>query len=156
MPLRRGADTGGADLKDGGAGPPKATVGRGPVPPAVAVVHAWHHALNRADASTVLELSDRDIEIVGPRGTGRGRALLLQWLEHARVQMHPLSTYRSDDSVVVLERAVWLSPETGDLIDEREVASTFRVTGGTVSRYSRHDTLQEALAFAGLEESDRI
>lgn len=43
---------------------------------AVAVVLAWHAALNDGDADRLVALSTEEIEVGGPRGVGRGSALL--------------------------------------------------------------------------------
>ena len=119
------------------------------------VVLAWQEALNREDHDAVLALSAPDVEIVGPRGSGRGLELLRGWLGHARVRLHPRRTFARGDAVVVEQHAEWRSPEGGDLAGEAEVASVFRVAGGRVSYYARFDRLADALALAGLSEADR-
>lgn len=124
-------------------------------PSPAAVVLAWQEALNREDHATVLALSDPDIEIVGPRGSGSGIGLLRQWLGHARVQLHPRRTFARGDAVVAEQRAVWRSPESGEQTGEAEVASVFRVAAGRVSYYARFDGLPDALAHAGMNEADR-
>jgi len=120
----------------------------------LAVVRAWHEALDRRDAQGVLALSDAEIEIVGPRGSGFGHALLRDWLDHARVSLRPLRAFARGGAVVVAQHGVWRSPESGEVIGEAGVASAFRVAGGRVVRYARHDTLEAALADAGLTTDD--
>lgn len=117
----------------------------------VAVVRAWHDALNRADGAAVVALSDPDIEIVGPRGSGFGLDLLRRWLDHARVSLHPRRTFLDGDTVVVQEEAVWRSPETGAEVGRAEVASIFRVRDGRVSYYRRCDEVPACAGDPGAE-----
>ncbi|MBV9773507.1 MAG: nuclear transport factor 2 family protein [Gemmatimonadetes bacterium] len=119
-----------------------------------AVVADWQDALNREDHDTVLRLSDPDIEIVGPRGSGFGLDLLRQWLGHTRVQLHPQRVFARDDTVVVAQHGVWRSPETGAVAGEADVASVFRIRESRVAYYARYDTLADALLHARLGEAD--
>ena len=48
-----------------------------------AVVMAWQQAANASDIDRLLALSGPEIEIVGPRGSGRGHQLLRDWLARA-------------------------------------------------------------------------
>ena len=48
---------------------------------ALEVVHAWHEALNEADAARLLALSDPNVEIVGPRGSAHGLDMLERLVE---------------------------------------------------------------------------
>ncbi|HEU0053436.1 MAG TPA: hypothetical protein VFQ39_09680, partial [Longimicrobium sp.] len=48
-------------------------------PTPLETARAWVDGVNARDAERVLELSDAEIEIVGPRGSGFGHALLRQW-----------------------------------------------------------------------------
>jgi hypothetical protein len=49
----------------------------------LAVVEGWLQSVNSADRSGVLALTSPDVEIVGPRGIGRGHELLSDWLGRA-------------------------------------------------------------------------
>ncbi len=42
----------------------------------VAITQAWQDAANRQDIDRLVALSEPDIEIVGPRGSGHGHQLL--------------------------------------------------------------------------------
>lgn len=119
-----------------------------------AVVQAWQEAVNDRNPDRVLQLSDPNIEIVGPRGSGYGHQLLRDWMGHARVHLDPLRTFAREDRVVVAQRGQWRSPETGELIGEADVASIFQVRDGRVVKYARHDSLEEALREAGLDAAD--
>ena len=48
--------------------------------PEVQTVLAWHEALNAGDADRLVKLSHPGIEVGGPRGGGRGGALLREWV----------------------------------------------------------------------------
>lgn len=125
-------------------------------PTPVQVVLAWHDALNREDGEEMLRLSDPNIEIVGPRGSGFGLELLRQWLHHARVHLLPRRRFAARDTVVVEERGIWVSPETGEVVGESDVASVFRVRQGRVAYCARFDTLAAALAHAELDETHLV
>lgn len=120
------------------------------------VVHDWHDALNAEDAEGVLRLSDPNIEIVGPRGSGFGHALLRAWLAHARVRLEPRRVFARGSTVVVEQHGVWRAPESGEVLGEADVASFFRVVDGRVAYYARFDSTGAALAAAGLSEADEV
>lgn len=120
----------------------------------VEVVLEWHEALNREDGDAVLALSHEEIEIVGPRGSGSGLDLLRGWLLHARVRLHPGRAFARGDTVVMEQRGVWRSPETGETVGEAAVASVLRVREGRIAYFARFDALEPALEHAGLRESD--
>jgi hypothetical protein len=40
------------------------------------VVEAWHEALNGGEVDRLVDLSHPEVEVGGPRGTGRGAQLL--------------------------------------------------------------------------------
>jgi ketosteroid isomerase-like protein len=50
------------------------------------VVLAWHAALNDGDLERLLKLTTPDVEVGGPRGTGRGAELLRDWVGHAGIR----------------------------------------------------------------------
>jgi hypothetical protein len=62
----------------------------------------------------------------------------------------------ADGSVVVEQDAVWSDPVIGAELGRARVASRFAVRGGTVARYQRHDSLDAALAAAGLTVADEV
>lgn len=122
----------------------------------VAVVRAWQDAANRQDVDRLLELSDPNIEIVGPRGPGYGRELLRDWLGRAGLTLETRQTFARDGVVVVRQQGVWRSVENGEELGVAELASRFRVEGGRVAQYARYDSLDVALAAAGLNTADEI
>ena len=122
----------------------------------LAVVQAWLEAANSQDVNRLLELSDPNIEVVGPRGSGYGHQLLRDWLARAGLTLEIRRCFGHGNVVVVAQHAVWRSPETGEVMGEADIASRFRVEGQRVVQYARHDSLDEALIQAGLDDFDEV
>jgi SnoaL-like domain len=124
---------------------------------AVRVVRAWQEAANEQDVDRLLALSDPNIELVGPRGSGFGHQLLRDWLGRAGLTLTSLRAFARGSVVVLEQRGTWRSPETGEVTGERALASTFEVSDqGQVARFARYDSLPEALDAAGLDFADNI
>src|SRR5436190_2146998 len=95
----------------------------------VAVVRAWQDAASGQDTDRLIELSAPDIEIVGPRGSGRVRQLLRDWLGRAGLSLEALRVFARGDAVVVAQRGVWRSAETGEVTGEAAPAAPRSVAG---------------------------
>src|SRR5258708_30740143 len=65
-----------------------------------AIVQAWQAAANQQDIDRLLALSDANIEIVGPRGSGYGHQLLRDWIARAGLQLTTLRTFTCAQTVV--------------------------------------------------------
>lgn len=117
---------------------------------------AWQEAVNARDEALLLTLSHPDIEMVGPRGTAKGHAVLLTWLEQAGLTLETRRVFARADAVVFAQIGVWRALETGEPQGEAEVASSFVVQNGQVAEIARYDTVGEALARAGLSEADEV
>ncbi len=120
----------------------------------LAIVHAWQDAANARDVARLLEMSDPGIEIVGPHGSGRGHQLLRDWLGRAGLSLETRRVFVRGDAIVLAQHGVWRSVETGEVTGEAEIASRFRVDAQRVVQFARHDSLDAALAEAGLDYSD--
>ena len=122
------------------------------------VVEAWLDAVDRADAAAATALCAPDLEVVGPRGSVRGREVLAQWLARAGFTARPLRWFcGAGGSVVVEQDATWIDPATGTERGRAVVAAQFLVADGRIVRFQRHDDgLPAALAAAGLGESDEV
>lgn len=120
------------------------------------IAEAWQQAANDQDSEHLLALSDPNIEVVGPRGSGFGHQLLRDWLSRAGLSLTTLRAFGRDNTVVLAQHAVWRSIETGAVTGERDLASRFDVDGGRIVRFARYDSLDEALAAAGLTVADEI
>jgi SnoaL-like protein len=122
----------------------------------LAVVESWQAAVNARDLDQLAALSAHDVEIVGPRGSGRGHELLRQWIARAGYSAEPLRWFCGPKGVVVVEqRGRWSVPNTLTT-SERIVASTFTVRAGRVVRFERFDALPDALAAAALTDDDEV
>ncbi len=120
----------------------------------LAIVQAWQDAANAQDVDRLLALSDPAIEVIGPRGSGRGHQLLRDWLGCAGLRLATRRVFARGDAVVLAQHGVWRSVETGEVTGEADLASRFRVAGRRVVQFARHDSLDAALAEAGLDHSD--
>ena len=122
----------------------------------IGTVLAWHEALNAGDADRLAALSHPDVELGGPRGPARGRQVLKDWVRRANVTMAPLRSFHSGRTVVVEEAATWRDAGTGEKTGEATVATVFTVEDGLVAALNRHESLEDALRSAGLEEADGV
>ncbi len=121
------------------------------------VVEAWHRAVNDGDSERLLTLASPDIEMVGPRSTSRGREVLADWLSRAGLSYVPVRWFSDGvERVVVEERVTWRDVGTGELVDEKLVASRFLASEGVIICYARHDDVRSALDAAGLGASDEV
>ena len=123
---------------------------------ACGIALAWQDAANDARIDDLLRLSDPNIEIVGPRGSGYGHQLLRDWLGRAGAQLTTLRAFTRDDVVVLAQHGIWRSVETGEVTGERDLASRYRVANGRVTQFERYDTLDAALEGAGLTLGDEL
>ena len=124
--------------------------------PQIAVVIAWHEALNAGDLDRLAALAHEDVEVGGPRGAGRGVTLLREWAERAGIRLDPGRIFQRDGEVVVEQRATWRSPHTGRPGEPQLVASAFLVRDGRVQRLTRYQDLAAALQAVGLDASHEV
>jgi hypothetical protein len=121
----------------------------------LAVVERWLSGVNAAECTKVLALTSPEVEIVGPRGVGRGHELLAGWLARAGFTSAARRWFCSADGRVVVEQdATWTSP--GGQPSRARVASAFVVREQRVSRFERFDSLSEALSATGLRDADEV
>lgn len=114
----------------------------------MATVLAWHDALNAGDFDTLLSLSSDDIEIGDAHGAGQGHAALTEWARDLDGKAEPGKIYVHDGVVVVEQRIMSVTGETGS------AATAFRVVHDKVTSVFRHDDLAAALAATELTEAD--
>lgn len=120
------------------------------------VVLDWHEALHGGDVERLVALSDPDIEVGGPRGSGRGVQLLREWVERANIHLASRRVFQSAGTMVVEQGAEWRSADTGEVAGSQTVASIFVVRDGLVASVLRYDDLADALRVAQLDESDEV
>jgi hypothetical protein len=122
----------------------------------LAVVESWQSAVNAKDLEMLAALSAQDVEIVGPRGSGRGHELLRQWVDRAGFSAEVLRWFCGAGGTVVIEqRGRWFLPDAV-AASERIIASAFTVRSGRVVRFQRFDELGAALAAAALTDDDEV
>jgi ketosteroid isomerase-like protein len=121
--------------------------------PELRVVEAWHEALNGGEVDRLVELSHPEVEVGGPRGTGRGAQLLHEWVDRADIRLEPQRIFHHADTVVVEQWAQWRSADTGRVISSQTVGSVFVVSDGLVTRVVRYPDLADALGATNLDES---
>ena len=124
--------------------------------PEVETVLAWHEALNAGDTERLISLSHPEIEVGGPRGSGKGTGLLREWVERAGIRLRPLGVFQSGSFIIVEQEAEWRSTDTGQSSAAQRVASVFVVGDGLVGRVTRHGDLREALDVSGLDRSNEV
>ncbi len=132
------------------------------------VVESWHTAVKAHNIEELCALASRDVEVVGPRGAGRGHDELRRWFRRGGLNAEPLRVFcNSRGHVVVEQRGRWFTPEAvtvedsgrwfiPDTTGERIVATAFMVVAGRVVRYQRFDKLNDALAATSLSDDDEI
>jgi ketosteroid isomerase-like protein len=112
-------------------------------------VWAWHQALNVGEVDRLVVLACEDVEVGGPRGSGRGAQLLREWFGRSGIRLQPVRTVARGDTVVVEQDATWPADET-----VHRLASVFRVRDGKIASVTRYPDLRAALTAAGLNGSD--
>ena len=132
------------------------------------VVESWHSAVNANNVEQLCALASRDVEVVGPRGAGRGHDELRRWFRRGGLAAEPLRYFcGARGTVVVEQRGRWFSPEAvtvedsgrwfiPDTTKERVVATAFSVLAGRVVRYQRFEQLRDALAATQLSDDDEV
>jgi ketosteroid isomerase-like protein len=119
----------------------------------VQIVKAWHEALNDGDVDRLVTLSCPDIEVGGPRGTGRGVHILREWVDRAGIYLEPQRIFHRADTVVVEQKAQWRSAGTEQMTGSQTVGSVFVVRDARIARVMRYPDLANALRAANLCES---
>ncbi len=122
----------------------------------VAIVQAWQEAANAQNIDRLLELSDPNIEIVGPRGSGFGHQLLKDWVGRAGLNLETLRAFVDSNKVVVEQQGKWRSLDTGEIVGEKTLASVFQVNERQVVKFARYDSLAEALEASGFSQANEI
>jgi SnoaL-like domain len=122
----------------------------------LAVIEAWHAAVNAGDGAAAGALCTDDVQVGGPRGSGRGRDLLTGWVGHAGVRLEARRWYCGSGGAVVEQDARWIDGATGEPSAPVRVATAFAVDHGRISRVLRHTELADALAVLGLTSADEV
>ena len=123
---------------------------------AIDIVQAWHDALNGGQLDRLASLMHDDVAFGGPRGEGRGAAVVRDWAERSGIRLETDRWFVNGDWVVVSQRARWPDPEAGGLTAPVVIASAFGLADGKLRRIVRYGNLQDALAAAGMEAAHGV
>ncbi len=121
----------------------------------VTVVQIWHDALNEGNVERLMERVTSEVEVAGPRGSGRGADLVRDWVTRAGIRMVPTQWFARGDQVVVQEETAWTMPD-GTLSEPRLLAAAFQVVGDRVARIARYSDLEAALNATGVQPTDIV
>ncbi len=93
-------------------------------------------------------LSDEDIEVGGPRGSGRGHQIVRDWVARTGIALERLRIFHGGSVAVLEQRATWKLGDAGE--STKVIGTVFKVSGERVVSVVRYNSLEEALAAAGL------
>ncbi|MCP9490298.1 MAG: hypothetical protein MSC31_10545 [Solirubrobacteraceae bacterium MAG38_C4-C5] len=81
----------------------------------MAIVEAWHEAINATASKRARRLSAEQIEVLGPRGSSvLASSELAAWMTRSGFSATPLRWFRGADGSVVVEQAArWEDTTTG-------------------------------------------
>ena len=122
----------------------------------ISLINDWINAVNEKNIEKVVRLSSEDSEIVGPRGSARGRDVLSDWIARAGIRLQTLRRFANSKHVAIEQQAAWESPQTEGRQSTALVSTHFTIAGVVISRIARFDSLQPALEDASLSEQDEI
>ena len=120
------------------------------------ILSRWHEALNNEDIKTLKSLVAADVKIGGPRGTGQGMHLFLEWIERANITLQPLRFFEKENLVLVEELGQWHSHDRSEIVGESKVYSIFEIENDQISSIIRYDDRTSAFAYAGLNEDHEV
>lgn len=111
----------------------------------------WIDRVNAKDVEGVLKVSDHNIEMIGPQGTGVGHDTLQQWVENSGIHLATRTRYQKSDKVVYEQQGTW-----EDQRGEVTLYTYMEIKNGKVCEIARYDTLDDAFGSSGLSEEDKI
>jgi hypothetical protein len=115
---------------------------------AVETVAAWHTAVNAGDVEGVVACCHPEVEVLGPRGTGRGHDLMRGWLQRSGIRLEPqheLAESEPAGRVVVEERAEWTADNVPFGAPSEPVTTwcVFTVADGCVTGVARYEAAED-------------
>ena len=125
-------------------------------PDRLGAVAEWHHAVNNGAADRAGALCTDDVEVGGPRGSGRGRSELVEWVRHAGIRLEPVRWFCGPAGAVVEQDARWRDPVTGVLGEPVRLATAFGFADGRIARVLRYPDSPTALAELGLDPAYEV
>ncbi len=110
----------------------------------VALILAWHDAVNAERTAEALALSTSGIRVGGPRGSATGHAVLADWVSTAGIQLTPRAIHRGARACYVEQDARWAG-NAGPSDEAIPACTVFEVTDGLVAAVLRYDSLEDAI-----------
>lgn len=116
---------------------------------AVETVTQWHEAVNAGDIEGAVACTHPEVEVGGPRGTGRGHDLMRGWLTRSGIRLEPQHEIAEEPPgsgrVVVEELARWTADNTPFPAPTEPTPTwvVFRVEDGCVVSVARYETRAE-------------
>jgi len=115
------------------------------------LIVAWHDAVRDRDLEALAALVHSDVEISGPRGSGHGADLMLEWAQNSGIGLEIESFLQRGLTFVVGQAATWPDPDAeGGRTQPVAVASVCVVHGAQISKVLRFDDVDAALEASGL------
>ncbi|TAA72051.1 nuclear transport factor 2 family protein [Planococcus salinarum] len=111
----------------------------------------WTEKVNAKDVGAVLEISDHNIELLGPLGASEGHETLAEWIRNSDIRLATKSHYAKGDCVICEQEATW-EHESGHVT----VYTFMEIREGKVHRIGRFDSLDEAFGYCPLSEEDKV
>lgn len=112
----------------------------------------WTEKVNAKDIDAVLELSDHNIELIGPSGSASaGHDTLAEWVRNSDVRLSTKSHYAKGDCVICEQEATW-GHESGHVM----LYTLMEIREGKVHRIARFDSLDGAFGYCSLSEEDKV
>lgn len=125
----------------------------------LAIVEAWHSAVNGGSADRVRALCADQVLVLGPRGSGMiASAEFGDWMARSGFSAAPKRWFCGADGTVVVEQSArWDdAAATGSVLGRSTVATHFKVDDQLVVAVRRHAELAPALVDAGLSVADEV
>lgn len=123
-------------------------------PGTVALILAWHDAVNAGRIEEVLALTTEDVRVGGPRGSASGQDVLADWVSHAGIQLTPRVIHEGARALYVEQDAQW--PSAGASPDGIPACTVFEMHDDRIAALLRYDSLEDALAAMSDRVTDEV
>ena len=121
----------------------------------VLIAQRWMDASNKQNIANLLEVTDENIELVGPRGSVTGSHQLEPWIARANLQLETKQVFARLDYVVLEQQGTWYT-DTGEIRGQGIVYTCLKIIDDKVVKLARFDEKKDAFALAELTDADEI
>ncbi len=138
----------------------------------IAVIQAFYEGIRSRNVTALLDLAAEDIRVGGGRGSSAGKSFFAEWVAHASLTLEPLRWFSRTgvtrdgwqdgvegspvSTIVVEERAVWLSARSGREMGRMIFAAVYEVHDGVLASIARYNNVGEAVNTVGLDQEDEV